>query len=243
MLLLFFIVILAVGIVWWYKYRWNIPLLQPKPTPTLNTQANVTAIAIISSSSQMSASDNFASGVELTIELRDSNGGKVKADGSRIITLSSDVPGASFEAGEAVTINDGDYDTTTRYKSTKAGAATLTAATGDIRPATTKILIVAGPAAGLSPIGLHGSADVHELKSQTEYSFEANIVDSFGNIVEQPGTVNWQALSDPTTYPIKTDAKGKSIFNYVFDGDGVRTETIRAGTSLGHQDYPVTVTP
>ncbi len=241
MLLVFFVLALTCAVFWWYKYRWNIPLLHPSATPTPSTQASLYTLAITTSASQMNASNDYGSGVELTFELRDANGGKVRAEGSRIVILSSDAAASSFESGDTVTINDGDYGASTRYKSTKAGVSTITAVVGDIKPATARILTIAGHASGLSPISLRGSADIHELKSQMEYSFEASVVDSFGNVVESPSLVNWQVLSDPTVYPVKTDVKGKSIFNYVFGGDQSRSEIIRASAGSGHQDYPVTI--
>lgn len=241
--LVVFVLIMGGGIYWWYKYRWNIPLLKPPTSTPAVEQASLATIIVTASSPQMVATSDYAAGVDLTIELRDKNGTKVKAEESRIVTLTSDIATSSFESDNLVVIKEGDYDATTRYKSTRAGVSTITATTSGLRPATTQILTIAGAPSGLSAVSMRGSADVHELKSQTEYSFEANAVDSFGNVVVQPATISWRVSSDPMDYQIKTNSSGKSIFNYVFSGGSQHTETIRASLGSSHQDYPVTVSP
>lgn len=242
-LLLFSLILLGV-VIWWYRFRWNIPLISPGTSPTPTASAEASGVAIISSAQSFPATADYEHGINLTIELRDRSGAKVRASGDRIVSLSTDLPGSSsFEAGETLTIQDGSYDVSTRFKSTKSGVVTIAASVGELKPATLRVTTVAGPAVGLEAINLRGSNDSHELKSQTEYSFETQVIDTFGNPVEQVNKIDWQVMSASTIYPLTTDAHGKSVFNSVFDPGPTRAEVIRASFGSAHQDYTATIVP
>lgn len=241
--LLLFVIVLAGAVFWWYKYRWNLPLDLARPSASSTAVNEVSKLVIVVSAGQITASDDFAKGAELTLELRDQNGVRMKANGEQIITLASNMPDeVQFEGGDIVTIKDGDFSASTRLKATKAGVVNITATSSTISPASASLTVLAGEVAGLAPVSLRGSNSA-TLSQQTEYSFETRLVDRFGNPVEQASTVNWQVMSDPAIYPIATDKRGMAIFNYVFTTGPQRAEVVRASLGAGHQDYTATVVP